>query len=648
MNKNLEIMAGKLTLPTITGLREICSGNQYREIENMFTAMWNSYLLKGKDNSISLPYWAKRVANPKALNIVLIVLSKAGWITTLAADTNNWAEAILLESKLLEYVEADKLVSVRKYFKFSKYILKMEETAKRDDLTRVNGKAKRTGLVRPGFTATANTVFNFDTIMMKAHRAGVIQLVNKGIDKMAEEYPAIYKDLANYGSISEEIVDHYIYSNSSYTSGSRYSDTRGRNIAGYLNKVGNPVGFKVMRALLVINRKERNKATADGLNNKYLFIAELLGFKTGTAEDKINIGRSHYINRDLLEDTVEELPENIWLERTYTDIDNAMDGFMGRTFRTRYNKYLEYANGSTWHQARAGKLLDDALSAERAVMSRSTHKWTVPVEIDMSASVLGYIGLLLGHKPFMERTNMIGDTLTDAWAHKTITNRLQFKSIMRQCYGSQLSAKDMWKAMKIPFTQEEVVAFNAEIETGDIAVAIKFKDFCINNCNMQPTMKFDSYDEQYIVPCNKFHNIGNKTIKYSLYDTYSNRIKTVTHTDTVKKPDLNRFKKFTVTGLIHNRDSIRIDATVLKVMDVFGWCIDIHDALVLCAEAATFGRNEYAKGLESDYKNRNKILTAYFKSIGIKASAMKEWREEVVPHIIPFKGEFSCNPLVLK
>ena len=31
----------------------------------------------------------------------------------------------------------------------------------------------------------------------------------------------------------------------------------------------------------------------------------------------------------------------------------------------------------------------------------------------------------------MERCNMIGDTLGDAWSHDTITNRAQFKTIMR-------------------------------------------------------------------------------------------------------------------------------------------------------------------------------------------------------------------------
>ena len=49
----------------------------------------------------------------------------------------------------------------------------------------------------------------------------------------------------------------------------------------------------------------------------------------------------------------------------------------------------------------------------------------------MSASVLGYLGLLLNHKPFLDRCNITNGPLTDAWAHPVITNRKQFKTIMR-------------------------------------------------------------------------------------------------------------------------------------------------------------------------------------------------------------------------
>lgn len=66
------------------------------------------------------------------------------------------------------------------------------------------------------------------------------------------------------------------------------------------------------------------------------------------------------------------------------------------------------------------------------------------------------------------------------------------------CYGSQLSPQAMWDDMNkgktlindyMHYNKQELEAFNKEMESGDIAAAIAFKDFIIDNCRMQPTMK---------------------------------------------------------------------------------------------------------------------------------------------------------------
>ena len=102
---------------------------------------------------------------------------------------------------------------------------------------------------------------------------------------------------------------------------------------------------------------------------------------------------------------------------------------------------------------------------------------------------------------------------------------------MRQCYGSQMSAADMWNEMQIAHTYEEVQAFNKEMESGDIAVAIKFKDFIIDNCQMQPKMKLHVMNEKVDTYCNKFHNVGEETTMFDLYDTATNSIRRVHNTE---------------------------------------------------------------------------------------------------------------------
>ena len=44
-----------------------------------------------------------------------------------------------------------------------------------------------------------------------------------------------------------------------------------------------------------------------------------------------------------------------------------------------------------------------------------TYQWSVPLEADASASMLQYMGLLLGDTRLLEMTNVIGDTLQDPW-----------------------------------------------------------------------------------------------------------------------------------------------------------------------------------------------------------------------------------------
>jgi len=258
------------------------------------------------------------------------------------------------------------------------------------------------------------------------------------------------------------------------------------------------------------------------------------------------------------------------------------------------------------------------------------------------------MGLLLGHRPYLQRCNMLGNQLQDAWKIDGIPNRVQAKTIMRQLYGSQATPQAMWQDMGIEYTLEEALAFSEELNSGELALANKFKDFIINNCQMQPTMQFNVWEEQFEVQCNKFFNRGEKTIKYDFYNSYSKSIKRIHHTDTIKVPDLHSFRRFTVTAPIHNLDSRAEDITCDVVYDEFKWVLSVHDATIVDCEGADLTRSTYANQLELVYKDRNNILQEYFRSINIPASAIAEWKREVAPLIEPLKEDFKCSPLVLK
>jgi hypothetical protein len=415
-----------------------------------------------------------------------------------------------------------------------------------------------------------------------------------------------------------------------------------------LNKIGNPIGFKIMRSLLIIPEPARQTATEKGLRSKYLFIAELLGFKDGTVKGKENFGRRAYFSRkfnDLdLPEELDDLYENIWLERLYNEIDFVLGINMAGNWKKKanLNKY------------RIGKLsmTETAKNVETFELER---QWYVPIEIDMSASVLGYMGILLNHKPFMERTNMIGRRIGDAWGHDVITNRIQFKTIMRVCYGSNMPASDMWKEMDIPYTKEEVAAFELELDNGSISVANRFKNFIIQNVKPSEDMEININNEKFKIECNRYTHIGEVTNKFDLYDTFTNSIRRISNTSVAKRPNLDAFRRFFVTALIHNLDSQVENNTTDAVIDAYDWCIDIHDALILDCEAAEYGRKVYCKGrnkeepsIEQIHRDRNIILGKYFTSINISSTKTNEWKNDVMKYVEPFDGIFKCNQIVLK
>ena len=212
----------------------------------------------------------------------------------------------------------------------------------------------------------------------------------------------------------------------------------------------------------------------------------------------------------------------------------------------------------------------------------------------------------------------------------------------------------MWNDMDIKYTAEEVEAFEQEMLDGDIAVAIAFKDFVINNCSMQPEMELHIGNEKFKTYCNRFHNVGEHTYIFDLFDSFTNRIRTIHNTETRQVPDLKSFRRYSVTALIHNLDSQVMNNTAEAVIDKYGWMIDIHDAAIVCCEAADYTREVYCNGKTADepslkwvYNNRNVILTNYFASIGITAAASKEWAA-VKQLVQPLETKLEINPMVLK
>lgn len=361
-----------------------------------------------------------------------------------------------------------------------------------------------------------------------------------------------------------------------------------------------------------------------------LFVAELTGSYeagTGTVVDKIECGKQDYIQNNLLnldlnlEEDRKELHANIWLERLYRELD----------------EYFNIGQGNP-----TSRFL--AFDTNRY---RSLFKWSVPVELDASASMLQYMGLLLNDKRLMTMTNIIGETLEDPWKLKGIPRFTLKKAATPMLYGSSKQPHELWQDAGISYTKEHLDLYNQEMKNGAFGVANLFKEFVLNNTNPKPEMEVNINGEEFSITCNRYRKVGEKTKAYKAWDTNDNKYNIVLHTDTKKVPDLKQFRRYFLTLLIHNLDSQVCDNVTRKLMNNYGWGIPIHDAILCSPAAARDVRKWYSLELKKIWKYRKQILNNYFNSIGITAAAQSQWID-LQAKIHQFEGTLEVNPMALK
>jgi hypothetical protein len=261
--------------------------------------------------------------------------------------------------------------------------------------------------------------------------------------------------------------------------------------------------------------------------------------------------------------------------------------------------------------------------------------------------MLQYIGILLGDHRLTDMTNVSGDKLSDPWKFDGIPRGQFKKAATPMLYGSSRACHELWQDGGFKYTLEQVQLFNKELSSGALGIANSFKEFLITECKPKETMPVRIRDEEFTVKCNRFKNIGDKTTLYDFYDTETDSIRRLHHTTTKQEADLEQFRRYFVTLLVHNLDSQVADKVIGKCMDKYGWGIDIHDAFLIHPNSALDVRTWYAEELTDIYNNRTAILTNYFESIGIGPEAQARW-DELKSKVHPITGAFKANKMALK
>lgn len=591
-----------MTMPNLELVEKNLLEEQFKVAEQLWSSLWSCYIRnKGSTSGV---YWLEQFDDPKAFNVFLMI--QKDWIISHAVPERNWSSLELNEQQLLTEFTEQELLSIRTDRKYSKYTPKFKESTAAN-LVRQNGEVKDTGLVREGFARASNTQYFYDTPYIIKYEDGIKASVTKGMAKLRNQMSNLVFDNASYDAISAGVVDA-LKVPQLLTQGTSYIDSRGRAIKESLKYVANPVGYKDFRSLLTIP-DSKGTMTAESIEAVYLFIAELLGYKRGTYQGKIARGKQAYADKELPEAEGKDLADRIWLERHYNELDALM------------NYASELGTMVGFH-------------------------YRVPIELDASASMLGFTGALLGSVDLLTMCNMAGDAevLNDPWYMEGMSREHVKKAATPKLYGSSATVTSLWDKAGLEYTTEQLAIMNQAFNKGAIGLADQFKEFVINNCNMKETMVVDIWNDQFIVTCNHWKKVGDVSVIYDIYDTETGGIRRITHMKTKMIPDLERFRTYTQTLLIHNLDSQVADTVAGKCFDKYKFCLDIHDAFVVSPVAAGDVRQWYQEELNKIYANRHTILKNFLTSIGVvnfnKLNELMEKVEQI--------KDFKCRPHVLK
>ena len=576
--------------------------------EEMELLQWESSpmqaILKQLDNSvldqsysISLPHIAKQ--HPQLVKDLTYVLVKRGFATTFT--TRNFSKLTFR----MELLNREELHQYRTQTKFNKMVMRYDDKQYLDTLVKRNGSIHSDGIPRPGMMRTSKLPFQLDTDYLVTFRRPILQNLIKSIKKgieLGHINAKYFADEASYRIIAEQCLDSYLDESKVYNSECNIQDQRGRAIKRILKRVGNYIANKDFRAMLKVPNSHSYILKSDdavSLYHIYLFIAELTGHKClGLTEaDKAKAGYQAYLDRELprldlkSEHGRDELHEYIWLDRMYNKLD-------------KLNKW--------------GFVL-----------------WNVPVEIDHTMSLAQIGGALLNDKRVLESTNVIGNTLNDAWfidavrrpvakaygtpvlygSSQSVMALVKFKGLLNE----QLLLKANPNASKTELEQakqadhNELASLKKAFSAGRFSVLKQFKDLLIKNYTKhEPVIQIDTGISSFTVHTNKWKQAGSRLIVCEAYDGTKFK-RSFTH-EPQFVPDYGAMKTFWATALVHHVDSDMMEYNLDTNYDK--WALDIHDAILCLPKDAPVFRKTASKRLKFYNQHRYIIMANYRQSIG--------------------------------
>jgi hypothetical protein len=580
-------------LPTIKNYTD----EDYEVMGNFMETLIHNYL-QG-NNETSLVYWMQRFSTEEQGIRAIYWLSKERYIVSNVV--HNYATVGLNPDWVKEHYNIEDVNKEIAKRKISKGSPKLEGCSNTATNVSVYSGIKETGLVRYGLAKAGTNKFTYDIGMIIKYKRDIVRFSVKSMKKMEKKLKRSLRldEGYDYESIIEQVIDLIIDSGDlEYALGKLLLDSRGRAIHEAVRTIFNPISNKMARALVMAPPE---LATDESKRNAYLYISEMLHGHEGNIFRKARKGRKAFSEREYLDlDTTKEkdlddLFENVWLERIYNDLE--------------------------------------------ACEKNPNHLVTAAIEVDFSASNMTIIGLLLGHQDYVDHTKYM-------WNIEGLSkNHVKFAQTP-YVFGGKKSIVVYWTDKKLEFTKEQVTTMQYEMRKGKFSVANRLKDIIIDHCHPEEFQEVNVRGHNHVVECNKHQRVLETTKQHIVYDSVKDQFSAIEHSTTVAIPDLNKFRTYFMTGLIHSVDSSVLDYICLH-MD---WILPIHDAGIVSWSGATKMRKLALREMQDLRREGRSIIEYYLESINIDDKGWAKYLQLLndVDELNKDMKEFTISEYILK
>jgi hypothetical protein len=501
------------------------------------------------------------------------------------------ANNIVVSKVKYNYATVEASESFREYFKDEKFAMNLEKymlnnRTTDECLTKTASGLRDMGIKRKGFVKQYNKLFRFDVDMLNKYKTQIIddvvhkmasEMIKRGYIEYAEEFEYTYFDVV------ATIIGHYAEYDLQYSMNGCNTDSRGRAIPNALNKILNPMGYKLGRALMRVEPVVYTLDSISALNNIYCFISNEVGNKTDNLEDRIADGKRCYENRVI----GDELYLNIWLERIYSKLDTL------------------YACGSV--------------------------EWDIVLESDFSMSLSTITALITNDERLLTWGNVINnDKLLDPWYIDGVDRPIA-KLATATFYGSQEKLSSLYdRNFDEPRTTEidkQLRLLKRELTKGRYGIItamntlLKESSMYHEVCNSKGeyTVSLGDYCEPFRVEVKKTKPIDSKKNDYFTIDSETGIMKYFNNTDVIVAKDYKQHQNFSYTCVIHSLDSILMDRIVSAIDDI-EFALPVHDAVLSLPHVIDDVRTNAEIHMRDMHNQRKSILVNYLKSIGAEYS----------------------------